>query len=281
MRRLASFPALLAAVLGLAGCDVFERLQNDRVLAGVLIESPGVSQPDQNVNLAGTVAATVFFGEVDKGANPADAASWRTTGLDGATVRLTWDGGTATLAPAGAAGQYALTGGALAYVPGTAYTFRVEYGGETYSGTVTAPPRPVLQDESGAPLPVVQAPIAYSQLPDPYVLRRDGTSVAFYAVTALSSPSGAVNASAATCTNAPDVTDPMAVVRLFLDDGAWRTPTFSLAKADCFPAPAPQYGYGLLLTSVNKVGGTSLSSNLFLGSGVVAGSAAASVLPVH
>ncbi len=281
MRRLASFPALLAAVLGLAGCDVFERLQNDRVLAGVLIESPGVSQPDQNVNLAGAVAATVFFGEVDKGANPADAASWRTTGLDGATVRLTWDGGTATLAPAGAAGQYALTGGALAYAPGTAYTFRVEYGGETYSGTVTAPPRPVLQDESGAPLPVVQAPIAYTQLPDPYVLRRDGTSVAFYAVTALSSPSGAVNASAATCANAPDVTDPMAVVRLFLDDGAWRTPTFSLAKADCFPAPAPQYGYGLLLTSVNKVGGTNLSSNLFLGSGVVAGSAAASVLPVH
>ncbi|WP_242346591.1 hypothetical protein [Anaeromyxobacter terrae] len=284
MRRLASFPALLVAVLTLAGCDVLGRFQNDHVLAGVLIESPGVSQPDQGVNLSGAAAATVFFGEVDKGANPADAASWRTTGLDGATVRITWDGGSATLAPAGAAGQYALTGGALTYVPGTAYTFRVEYGGETYSGTVTAPARPVLQDESGAPLPVVQAPIAYAQLPDPYVLRRDGTPpvpVAFYAITELSSGTGAVDASAATCTNAPDVTDPMAVLRLFLDDGAWRTPTFSLAKADCFPAPAPQYGYGLLLTSVNKVGGTNLSSNLFLGSGVVAGSSAASVLPVH
>ncbi|WP_041448218.1 hypothetical protein [Anaeromyxobacter sp. Fw109-5] len=281
MRSLASSPALLAALIALSGCDWLERIQNDRVLAGVLIESPGVSQPAQGVELSGAVVATVFFGEMERGANPVDAGSWSTTGLDGATVRLTWAGGSATLEPVpGVAGQYALAGD-LTYEPGTAYTFRVDHDGETYSGTVVAPARPTLLDADGAELPIVQPPVAHAQIPGPYVLRREGDSVAFYAVTQLSSRSGAVDASAATCTNAPDVADPMAVLRLFLDDGAWRAPTFSLAKADCFPTPAPQYGYGLLLTAVNKVGGSNLSSNLFIGSGVVAGSSAASVLPLR
>jgi hypothetical protein len=280
MRQLASSTALLASVLTLAGCDVLERAQNDRVLAGVLIESPGVSQPVLGVALSGAVVATAFFGEIDGGANPADAGSWSTTGLADARVELTWAGGSATLTPVpGAAGQYALAGG-VTYAPGTAYTFRVEHGGETYSGTVTAPARPVMQDASGAPLPLVQLPIAYDAIPETYVLRRAGTSVAFYAVTQLSSATAAVDLSAATCTNAPDVADPMAVLRLFLNDDAWRVPSFSLQKAECFPAPAPLFGYGVLLTSVNKVGGSNMSSNLFLGSGVVAGSTAASVLPV-
>lgn len=282
MRRLALPPALLAAVLSfaLAGCDVFERAQNDRVLAGVLLESPGVSQPGVGVELSGAAVATVFFGEIDAGANPADAGSWSTTGLADARVELAWEGGSATLAPVpGAAGQYALAGG-IDYVPGKPYTFRVQHGGETYSGTVNAPARPVMLDAEGTALPLVQWPIAYAAIADPYVIRRAGTSVAFYAVTQLSSGSAALDLSAATCTNAPDVADPMAVLRLFLDDDAWRVPSFSLQKAECFPAPAPQFGYGVLLTAVNKVGGSNMSSNLFLGSGVVAGSTAASVMPL-
>lgn len=280
MRSLAP-PVALLAVLALSGCDWLARVQNDRVLAGALLESPGVSDPSSGVELPGAVVATVFFGEVDKGANPADAGSWSTTGLAGATVRITWEGGSAALDPvAGAAGQYALAGD-LAYQPGTAYTFRVEHDGETYSGTVVAPAKPTMRDDGGAELPLVQPPVTYAQIDDPYVLRRDGDSVAFYAVTQLSSATAPVDLAAATCTNAPDVSDPLAVLKLFLNDDAWRAPSFSLPKADCFPTPAPELGYGLLLTAVNKASGSSLSSNLFLGSGVVAGSSAASVLPVR
>ena len=270
---------LVAAVAILAGCDPIERLQNDKLLAAVLVESPAVSQP--GVNVAGTSIATVFFGTVNRGASPSDPSAWQATGISGANVRITWPGGSVTLAPVpGVAGQYALAGG-LTSTPGTAYTFRVESGSDVYSGTVTAPERPALR-HGGATLPVLQDPKPWADIPQPYVLERVGTSPAFYTVTRLSSQTGSLDVSAPTCTNAPDLSDPLDVLRLFFDDAPWRAASFSLDKGDCFPpTPALPYAYGILLTAVNKAGGTNLSSNLFLGSGVVVGSTAASVLPVQ
>jgi hypothetical protein len=276
MTRLTVLAAVFAALL--AGCDPIERLQNDKLLAAVLVESPAVAQ--QGVNVPGTTLATVFFGTVNRGAAPGDPGGWQATGISGANVRITWAGGSVSLAPVpGAAGQYALAGG-LAYSPGTAYTFRVESEGDVYSGTVSAPDRPAPQDAGGATLQVVQPAVLHANIPDPYVLRRAGTNPAFYTVTSLSSQTGSLDVSAPTCTNAPDLTDPLDVLRLLFDDAPWRAPSFSLSRAECFPTPAP-FAYGILLTAVNKVGGTNLSSNLFLGSGVVVGSTAASVLPLQ
>lgn len=269
----------LSTALVLAACDPVERLRNDHLLAGVLVEAPAVMSSNPPLELQPAAGATVFFGVVDPGAHPTDAGSWNATGLAGADVTLSWAGGSATLAAVpGIPGQYAAVSG-IAYTPGAAYTFRVAHGGETYSGTVTAPERPAMQHPQGTALPLVQDAVPFAAIPDPYALHRTGTSKAFYTVTNLSSASGRLDLSSPTCTNAPDLANPLDVLRLFFDDAEWRAASFDLPRASCFPEPAA-LAYALLLTAVNETGGAGLSSNLFLGSGVVAGSTAASVLPI-
>jgi hypothetical protein len=266
MRRTLSLLSLLA----LAGCETVEMLQNDKVLAGVLLATPDATVGPTDV--PGAVTAQVFFGQISgamSGAADVDP-------IVGATVQVTWTGGgTATLTPA-AAGYYEATGGGLAYVEGAQYTFRVSHGGEVYSGTVTAPARPVMLDgPGGAPIPD-QTSATLAEL-DPYPVCRAGSQVAFVTVVEVTTGGGVGDP----CFQPAAPTDAGGILGLLFDQGAYTVACFDV-PASCFPnaSSASTAGYLVGLTALNKATGTALSSNLFLASGVFVGTMDASALAV-
>src|SRR5688500_7503746 len=106
--------AVLAALAFLtAGCDVLERMKNEKVMAATLVRSPrppqigsGAAEP--------AVVASVFFGQKDGGITSGDGD---VAGIDGATVTVSWSGaqsGTATLTGAAQPGLYKAVSG-IAY----------------------------------------------------------------------------------------------------------------------------------------------------------------------
>lgn len=265
MRRSLSLLALLA----LAGCETVEMLQNDKVLAGVLLATPDATVGTTDV--PGTVTAQVFFGQI----SGAMSGSADVDPIAGATVQVSWTGGgTATLTP-GAAGYYEATGGALVYVEGAQYTFHVSHGGETYTGTVTAPPSVEMRDAGGALLDDV-VPVTAAGLADPYPVCRTGNQVAFVTVQEFTD----AGASGEPCFVPPAPTDAGGIIGLLFDDGEYRAACFSLPPATCFPnrSDPGTVGYLVGLTALNKATGTQMSSNLFLGSGVFVGTMDASAL---
>ena len=253
---------LLTALALLAGCDLVDKLQNRKVLVAAVLSSPGVDVG--GVSQPGLVTAQVFFGErqSDLQAPP--------TGLDGATVTLFATDGSATstytLQPVSAkgAGWYQATG-SVRFTPGTTmFQFKAAYQNEEFSGSVQAPTAAAM---SG--LPSTQ-PVSWSSL-STINLTRTGTDPAFYAVGEV----GVSGTPSTKCTNAP-VDDAGKLVQFVLDDSAWTVPSFALTRDACFPDhPA---GYVVSLTTVKK--STDVSSNLFLGSAVIAGAADAGGLVV-
>lgn len=253
----------------LSGCDLLQRLDEERVLAGVVIESPGISSDAPPVTVGGIVAARAFFGEVEAGRSATSAS-----GLAGAAVDVlfTPPGGAQVvvrLPGSGPAGQYGATSveTALAYHPGVEYQFRVVHDGETFTARVIAPDAATMESPPGTPVPTVQA-AAHAAWPATWTLSRQGTDLAVYAVDGVT-PGGAIDFSGGgmNCTNAPG-TDPKAWLSLLLDDAPYRAASFALPKATCFPA-AGTYAVGL--TTLARATGSGVSSNLFLGSGALAG----------
>jgi hypothetical protein len=243
-------------------------LQNDKVLAGILLATPDV---EVGTTVPGTVTAQVFFGQI----SGATSGAADVDPISGATVQVTWTGGGSATLPEVEPGYYQATDGSLEYTAGADYTFRVTYGGETYTGTVEAPAPVVMTEPDGTPLdPVV--PVTAADLADPYPVCRSGTQVAFATAQEFTS----AGASGAPCFVPPAPTDAGGILALLFDDGAYRTACFSLPPATCFPnrSDPDTAGYLVGLTALNKVTGTQMSSNLFLASGVFAGTMDASAL---
>jgi len=269
--------AALAALALLAGCEAVQKLENHKVMAAVVIRSPDLDSAGQGLpalHVTGVAAAQVFFGERQ------DSVSQPPTGLSGAAVTLAWAGtssGSVVLQPV-SQGWYQVTGG-FDYAPGTTYTFTVVYLGDTFTGTVSAPPQaPRIKELAGAIVPQVFPPFPVPTFYlgfDHQTVSRDGDDVAFYSATDVA---GAA-AGAVTCSNQP-FGDAGAMIQLLLDPSPWKVPAFTLFRSDrtsaaaqrCFPQES---SYLVTLTTV-KTG--SVSSNLFLGSGVLAGASDAGLL---
>jgi hypothetical protein len=253
MRR-TLFPLVL---LALAGCEAVEMLTNDKVLAGALLATPDVEMGSSTV--PGAVTAHVFFGQISgamSGAADVDPIS-------GATVQLTWTGGGSATLSEVEAGYYQATGGSLVYTEGADYTFRVTYQGETYSGTVEAPPLVEMRDPEGSVLGEVVY-VDDLELEPSYPICREGSQDAFVTVVEVGTD-GSTGAQGA--------------MALLFDPSAYREACFDV-PATCFPnrSDPETAGYAIGLTALNKAVGTAMSSNLFLGSGVFAGTMDASAL---
>ena len=256
--------ALLTALALLAGCGLAQQLQNRKVLVGAVLSSPTV--PVGASTQQGLVTAQLFFGE-----RQADL-SQPPTGLTGATVTLTATNGSAvstyTLAAVSAkgAGWYQATD-SIQFTPGvTTFQFKAVYQGEEFSGSVQAPTAAAITGLQNKLFPPRSSSSTAS-----LTLTRAGTDPAFYAVVQASASADVANA---TCTNAP-VTDAGKLVQFVLDDSAWTVPSFELPASPCFPGAG---GYVVSLTTLAK--STNVSSNLFLGSAVIAGAADAGALAV-
>jgi hypothetical protein len=248
--------ALLTALALLAGCSLVEQLQNRKVLVAAVLSSPTVTAGPSTQQ--GLVTAQLFFGE-----RQADL-SQPPTGLTGATVTLTATNGSAvsthTLAAVSAkgAGWYQATD-SIQFNPGsTTFQFKAVYQGEEFSGSVQAPTAAAIIG-----LQFKLFPPRSSATTAPLTLTRAGIDPAFYAVVKATDAADAKP----TCTNAP-VTDAGKLVQFVLDDSAWTVPSFDLPANPCFPGAG---GYVVSLTTVAK--STNVSSNLFLGSAVLAGAA--------
>jgi hypothetical protein len=261
--------AVALPALALLSCGLAQSLESRKVLVAVLVRSADVAAA-QGVTVSGVTTAQVFFGDrqdLTSGQAP--------VGIAGATVTVSWTGGTSpvTLPAAPASGWYQLTPAPIPYTVDATYTFTVTSGGQTYTGAARAPSPAAIQELKGAPVFPPQAAVSFIH----QTITRLGSDVAFYAVNPVGGSSGL---GATACTNAP-FTDPGALVQLLLDDAAWRVPSFDLFRSDRAPTTgqacfAPVTGTHLLsLTTVTR--GTT-SSNLFLGSGVLVGSTAAGVL---
>jgi hypothetical protein len=264
--------AVALPALALLSCGLAQSLESRKVLVAVLVRSADVVAA-QGVTVSGVTTAQVFFGDrqdLTSGQAP--------VGIAGATVTVSWTGGTApvTLPAAPASGWYQLTPAPIPYTVGATYTFTVTSGGQAYTGAARAPSPAAIQELVGAQVPKVFPPQAAATF-DHQTITRLGTDVAFYAVNPVGGSSGL---GATACTNAP-FTDPGALVQLLLDDAAWRVPAFELFRSDRAPTTAQACfapGTGTHLLSLTTVTRGTTSSNLFLGSGVLVGSTDAGVL---
>lgn len=263
----------LPALALLSGCGLAQSLENRKVLVAVLVRSADV--PAAGASVSGLTTAQVFFGDRQ------DATSGQAPqGIAGAAVTVSWTGGVAPVAlPAALApGWYQLTPAPIPYTVGATYTFTVVSGGETFTGTAVAPSPAAIQELAGAVPPKVFPPAVqpWSHFSS-QTLTRTGDDVAFYAANPVTGSSGL---GATACTNAP-FSDAGALVQLLLDDSRWRVPSFDLWRSDkapsaaqrCFAAQA-----GAHVVSLTTVKRGTVSSNLFLGSGVIVGAADAGVL---
>ncbi len=256
--------AALAAVALLAGCDLVKKVENRKILTAAVLASPTAVSPGGDTITSATTAQ-LFFGERQSD------LSQPPTPLAASSATLSWDGaaaGAASLtAVTGKAGWYQASSG-IAYAAGTRYTFKVVYQGEEFSGAVQAP-SPSRITNADATTHVFE-PGAYGGTS--LTVTRDVSGGAADAIYAAFRSDDLAHA---TCDNAP-FDDAGKFVQFVLDDAAWKVTSFVLPKSPCFPSLGT---YAVTLTTVEK--STDVSSNLFLGSAVLAGSADVAVLTVQ
>jgi hypothetical protein len=279
----------LLAVVALAGCEAVSRLQNDKVLAGVLLQTPSV-QFDNNTTVPGAVTAQVFFGEIPGGVG----GSGDVQPITGATVTLEFTSGGAQTIPLAevGGGEYQTTSvddASLVYTAGVEYTFKVVHAGETYTGKVTAPQKAEAYPSSGAtppapgaaPLPTPPTPfsVAASALSPSYPVCRTTTDPAVVSVLRVTT-SGSVGSP---CFAPESPTTPAGALALLFQRSQYTAACIDVPST-CFPSASDNTtaGYVVGLTALADSVGTSggLSSNLFLSSGVFAGTMDAAVMTV-
>lgn len=274
--RLAGLVA--AAAVFASGCDLVDKIQNRRVMVATVLESPELSAGQGGPLLPGGVvsvaSAQVFFGErgEDLDAPP--------TPLTAESARLEWSNGSVALASAGQ-GVYAVVGG---FPTDQALTFRIRFGGEDFTGTVTVPAAASLSGEGGdfATVPLVTksytqfavAPFGTSTQAN-YTISRAGADTAFWEVRSIASNGSISQEPVGGCSNVPQTGQQLLV--FVLNPEPFRAASFTIPKATCFPNPPFQGGTGALV-ALYTVRSGSVSNNLFLGSGVFAGASDAGVI---
>ncbi|MDC0715160.1 hypothetical protein POL68_42320 [Stigmatella sp. ncwal1] len=271
-RLLLLFSAAACCLLPLA-CDL-QQLTADTVMVGTLLSTPEVS-----------ISPTAFLG-LDGGAPPdggdltipAQTAAFafigtregedsKPQGLTGATVTLApTTGEPVTLTPDGS-GAYSRSGNgdnSLKYQSGATYRFIAERNGTRYEGqvenappqeklTALHPPEGVVRLSAGQTLTLDRSALSSGQ----------DRTIGFVTVVPLSQNG---DRGKPTYTNVP--TAPLDLVELVAFPSDWKQARITL-PAEAFPAPQQTY----LVTFQSVRSGGPESSNLFLGSALLAGTA--------
>ncbi len=261
-----TFAALSLAALA-AGCN----LTNDTVLVAMLVQSPA-PPAGLGVTVPQSTAASLYLGQT----SVTSPSAGDVKPLSGATVQL-YDNGALVTGAAFAEkqpGYYQATGDF--YVQGDTYRFVARVGSDEYWGEIQGVPSAPTMTLTGTNVAGIYTYVSYAtNLPSPFPIQRTCATVpcdaAFYGVWPVS---GTTVSAAPSCTNAPQ--DGAALLQFaFLNDSAWRVPTFSAVKADCFPQPSVWPGAYLVgLTALKKgttSGNTSIASAAYAGTSDAAG----------
>ena len=283
-RTRALLAALPLAVLGVWGCNLVDSVQADKVLAGTVIATPEtdlkfllpdasyalpfdsgvpIPLPDGGLPIstkvpAQTVAA-IFFGQ-----RAPDYTS-QPKGIAGASVTMSIDGKTFTLADQGA-GAYGLTSqddATFLYKDDADVKLTVVSAGTTYTASVKAPPKEVISQFAAVePWPLEQPANTSLQL-----TRSDTDNVAFTTVIEVNQNTKLtdLNSIPATFTDVPSTA--LDLLDLVANDSQWKRKVVTL-PAKSFPT-ASSY-YAVLITAVKR-GET--STNLFTASALLVGKA--------
>lgn len=264
--------ALSLAALA-AGCN----LTNDTVLVATLMQSPA---PPTGYSGAQVTVAQLYLGQT----SVTSPSAGDVKPISGATVQIYDNGALVPVSFSESQPGYYTAGGAPAdnfYQATHTYRFVARVGSDEYWGEVQSVP--------GAPaltLPGTAAGDIYTyasydgtaQFSNPYPLQRACASaicdVAFYGVWSVSVGGTFDGSATPNCSNAP--ADAAALLSFaFLDDTAWRVPTFNVDKVACFPQPsAYPGGYVVGLTALKKgttSGNTSIASAALAGTSDAAG----------
>lgn len=225
--------------------------------AGVLVGDAGITVPPQNL-------VALFLGQRNgTGVNlSADLAPTPTTG---AQVRLTQRGGASwTLAETGS-GNYFVDGDAgFTYVTGASYDFVITSGGTTYAASLeNAPPSERIAAFHPAPSYTEQAAGAAFVFARPDPPAGQERNLGFISVFAVNSQGQKGDV---TWTNIPKT--PLDFLRLVVAPTEWKQTTVTI-PGTAFPNPGTWY---VIMMQSAKLGRPA-SDNLFLASGIMAGTA--------
>lgn len=230
--------------------------------AGALPDDAGITFDGGTVTLPPQTAAFVFFGERDNSSLDTPPEP-----LNGATVTVTAEGGTAFTLNAAGDGNYELTSQddeTFEYKSGANYTFTVVLQGETYTGRVEEAPQiervEALHPPSGYIDHTANAPFTLTRPPAPSGQTRNIGFATVFPV----SESG--ERGEHTWTNIPD--SPLEFLQIVAVPGKWRKDTIEVPGS---AFPQPKMTYVLVMQAVKL--GSAESANLFKGSGIFAGTA--------
>ncbi len=279
--------AFLAAALALplAACGgIVDQIEASDVAIAALIKVPDQQVPDpahpgQMKTIPGLVTFQLFFGHLDKSklTSGSDGKQTASAGAFGpnadAQVQLDFMDpvkGATTISvgktdATGFASKQSSDTERLVYVEGE-YTLSIAYSGKTYKLKVTAGKPTQMVEFKDAPDKLIKD-WDVSAHPDGFTVTRVGgdadpakNDIAFVKCAGVTDTS-------AEYSNFPSTTDPLAFLKLVLDDTEWRAKSFTI-PVSTFKATN---GYVVALTGVAKGTQDPTGAALFLGSTFLAG----------
>lgn len=233
--------------------------------AGVLVNDAGITVPPQNL-------VTLFFGQRN-GTGVDLTKDLAPTPTTGAQVRLTERGGASwTLAETGN-GNYAVDGDAgFAYLANASYDFAITSAGTSYTASLENAPPPeriaAFHPPGGYLDQAAGAALAFARPDAPVGQDRNLGFVTVFSVSE-SGQKGEV-----TWTNLPKT--PLDFLKLVVAPSDWKQTTVTI-PGTAFPNPNAWY---VVMLQSAKLGRPS-SDNLFLASGILAGTADFGVVRTH
>lgn len=274
-------PARFGAALGVALCGTAvvgascDTTQGQKITATTFAAATVLATPDYNLQVVfdgglidagtipGVVTAGLYFGQRD----PTDLTK-APTPLAGANTTVSFTGTTVPL-PDQNNGKYSQNSAQnpqLVYTVGAVYTFQMAYQSQSYAGAVTAPPQEQITQFHPSPYaPIVVA--AGSPLTVNRTIPTGGQSLlpAFTVVIPLDA-SG--NQREPSYTNVPQT--PVDLLNFVVNDAQWTQPTINI-PGTAFPSAGTNYL--VTVTAVKQGDQSQFSTNLFVGSAFVAGTA--------
>ncbi len=279
MKRLLLLSAAAVSLVAPLACNL-DQITAEKVMVGTLLSTPAVEVSpsaaagfdggviyngdggEATVTIPAQTAALVFFGTRNgEGSSPVAP-------IANATVSLQPQGGQAVNIPADGVGLYTRTnsgeGGELKYQPNTNYDFVVTSGGEKFVGRVeNAPPQEkvaALHPAEGIIRRPANQPFSFGRKT---LAANEERTVGFVTVFPIGKDGERGDA---TYTNVPS--DPLGLLSLVALPAEWKTDQVTI-PATAFPQRDQTY---MIVFQTVRTGGAE-SSNLFIGSALLAGTA--------
>jgi hypothetical protein len=261
----------VGALASASACpSLTQKAESNTLAAATLLATPNfnlVIAFDGGTLDAGTIPGEVVTGLFFGQRNPDDLSA-PPTGLAGAGVSVQFTAMSLALGDQ-TGGKYYLDStqnSQLVYTVGAVYSFQMAYQGQTYVGSVTAPPQetiPQFHPTPYAPITLAaNSPLTITRNPPP----AGGSLLPAFTVVFPLDASG--NEQSPTYTNVPST--PLALLSFVVDDSQWTQQTVNI-PGSAFPQPGSNYLVSV--TAVQLGNQSQFSSNLFLGSAFVAGTA--------